>query len=390
LRLLFVAHDLAYPRSRGHDICGYNVMRALAQLGHHVGLLTIDEPSAKAIEGLRLAWRGTLPSVPYGTQPRPKLSRLQSVYASYFGVTEKRMLAVASASSLFDADAIIGTGPDIPPYLAATAAPRVWYVGDEWVSHYTSLVQLRRIDTWHNLKTAAVWGLYERAFAPALDRIWVVSDREARNMRRWAATDRVDSMPNGVDSDYFIPMGVPERPNSAVFWGRLDFAPNQQALDWFCREVWPELRRRVADAEFTIIGFNAGDDVHRLTTIAGVKVMPDVEDLRPVVAASQVVVMPFHSGGGIKNKLLEAASMAKPIICTSMACHGLRGNPPLTVVDSASAWVDAVERVWRDSAALRQNGSAAREWVVREHSWIRTAQDALRTLIPAREDAASS
>lgn len=351
-------------------------------MGHHVGLLTIDEPSAKAIEGLRLAWQGTIGSDGDVTQPAPRLSRLQAVYASYFGVTEKRMLAVASASGRFDADAIIGMGPDIPPYLAATAAPRVWYVADEWVSHYSSLVKPGRVDTWHNLKTAAVWGLYERAFAPALERIWVVSDREARNMRRWAGTDRVDPLPNGVDSDYFIHVEVPERPNSAVFWGRLDFAPNLQALDWFCREVWPKLRRRFADAEFTIIGFNAGDDVRRLATIAGVTVVPDVEDLRPVVATSQVVVMPFHSGGGIKNKLLEAASMAKPIVCTLMACNGLRGTPPLTVVDSASAWVDAVERLWRDSAARQQSGRAGREWVVREHSWMQTAQDALLTLNP--------
>lgn len=380
LRLLFVARDLHYPRSRGHDICGYYMMRALGQMGQSIGLLTIEEPSAEAVAGLNLEWRGTLPSVPSVSQPAPQLSRLQSSFASYFGVPRDSMLRVASAAGLFGADAIIGVGPDIPPYLAAASMSRIWYVGDEWVSHYSSLVKPGDLGTWGHLKTAAVWGLYERAFAPTLDDIWVVSDREAHHMRRWAATDRVDAFPNGVDADYFVPMELPERPNTVVFWGRLDFAPNLQALQWFCRKVWPELRRRHPDAAFQIIGFDASAEALELGAIPGVTVTADVEDLRPLVSVNAVVVMPFHSGGGIKNKLLEAASMAKPVVCTAMACHGLQGHPPLTVVDSIGAWVETISRLWDDEQERARLGRQAREWVVREHSWTRTAEDALTGL----------
>ena len=383
LRLLFAKHDLGYPRSRGHDIRGYNMMRALAQLGHDVGLLTVEEPSAKAIDGLRLDWRGTLANVPSSPSVAPKLPRLQASYASYFGVSEQRMQAVATAARLFHADAVIGMGPDMPPYLATTAAARVWYVGDEWVSHYSSLFKAGRIDTWGHLKTAAVWGLYERTFARALDRIWVVSDREARHMRRWAATDRVDALPNGVDSDYFAPMGLPQRPRTAVFWGRLDFAPNLQALHWFCSNVWPALRRRHPDAEFRIIGFNAGAEALALAQTPGVALSPDLDDVRLVVSEHAVAVMPFNSGGGVKNKLLEAASMGKAVVCSPLSCNGLRGDPAVVVAPlSGDAWASAISRLWDDAGARATLERQARDWAVREHSWTRTAEDALRTLRP--------
>jgi glycosyltransferase involved in cell wall biosynthesis len=383
LRLLFVARALGYPRSLGHDICGYNMMRALAQLGHHVGLVTVEEPIAEALEGLQLEWRSTLDTISPLSDWRPTLSPLQESYASYFGVTRKSMKAVASAASLFDADAVIGIGPDIPAYMAATSVARVWYVGDEWVSHYSSLVKPGRMSTWGHLKSAAVWGLYERTYARTLDRIWVVSDREARNMRRYASTNRVDAMPNGVDSTYFAPTGIPERPNSAVFWGRLDFAPNQQALYWFCGKVWPELRRRHPDAEFRIIGFSPGDDVRALAQAPGVTLSADLADVRGVVSESAIAVMPFNSGGGIKNKLLEAASMGKALVCSPFACHGLRGKPPLVVTPfNGEAWVSAIEDLWAHPAERTRLGQQAREWAVREHSWTRTAEDALLALGP--------
>ena len=66
LRLLFAKHDLSFPRLSGHDLRAYNMMRALAQLGYHIGLATVEEPSARASAGLRLDWQGTLTDPAHG------------------------------------------------------------------------------------------------------------------------------------------------------------------------------------------------------------------------------------------------------------------------------------------------------------------------------------
>src|SRR5436190_11477715 len=379
LRLLFAKHALGFPLWNGHDICAYNMIRTLQRLGHSIALATVDQPSDRAVADLHLDWVTTL-SASASDGDMPKLPALQARFASYFGVTTGHMMSLAAAAREFGADAVIGVGADILPYIVATAAPRVWYAGDEWVSHYSSLVKARDITTWRNLATAAIWGMYQRAFARDLDRIWVVSDQERSQMRRWAGVTHVDCLPNGVDVDYFSPRPLPIRPDSAVFWGRLDFAPNLQALKWFCASVWPELRRRHPNAEFRIIGSNPGDVAAQLSDVPGVVLTADVEDLRPAVGEYGVVVMPFHSGGGIKNKLLEAASMGKAVVSTPMACSGLRGDPALVVVTSGTEWIEAISLLWRDAARRDDFGRRARAWVVREHQWERTAQDALHTL----------
>src|SRR5262245_16633376 len=121
LRLLFAKNELGYPRSSGHDIRAYNMMRAMEQLGHHVGLLTVVEPKPQALDGLRLAWRGRWAANVPVTSPTPPLPSMQARYASYFGATDDLMLAVAAAVRQFDADALIGIGPDMPPYMARAA-----------------------------------------------------------------------------------------------------------------------------------------------------------------------------------------------------------------------------------------------------------------------------
>src|SRR4029453_3097126 len=193
-------------------------------------------------------------------------------------------------------------------YMAAISdIPRVWYTGDEWVSHYSSLCKLRDVRTWKQLSAAAIWGVYERVFAPTLERIWVVSGEEQRQMRRWAGANHVDVLQNGVDAEYFAPAGLEERPNTTAFWGRLDFAPNLQGLQWFCETIWPALRRDFPGAQFQIIGFHPGEEANRLARVPGVVLTPNLKDLRATVSEQAVGGRPLPSGGGGKKSVREGA-----------------------------------------------------------------------------------
>jgi glycosyltransferase involved in cell wall biosynthesis len=192
-----------------------------------------------------------------------------------------------------------------------------------------------------------------------------------------------DVIPNGVDAEHFQPGDEPQHPNSCVFWGRLDFGPNIQALQWFCSQVWPALRQAVPDARFTIYGFQPTAPVLALVRpYQGVEVVPDQPDIRSNVRGHQVVVLPFVSGGGIKNKLLEAASLGKAIICTPRTCGGLqdKGGAPMLRAASIPEWVKALTNLWTDAEHRRRLGEEARNWVVTHHTWQATAQSAVAGL----------
>jgi glycosyltransferase involved in cell wall biosynthesis len=398
LRLLFFKRKFSWPRSSGHDVHVFYMMQALAALGHEIGLVTLQESDPKALDGLPLALHQTLGGTSNGSSipspggppsgstdasrqaPLPSMTWLQERFRSFFGAEPARLAALTTLIDDFRADALIAGGLDILPYFpAARRTVSVWYAADELTLHHLSLLQLNDRRTWSQTKEAAFKALYERAFRSAIDRAWVVSSREAQAMRWFAGMRAVDIVPNGVDTELYKPRDLPETPRTAVFWGRLDFEPNVQALEWFCGHIWPHVHKAYPDARFTIIGFQPIDEVKALAGRNNVELLPDLPDIRDEVARRAVVVLPFVSGGGIKNKLLEAASLGKAIVCTPRACSGLRQGDaaPFRRATQPAEWVKALGELWDQPDERRRVGTDARAWVLAHHTWAATAAEAV-------------
>ena len=381
MRLLFVKEYFAWPRSSGHDVHCYHMMRELANRGHAVALITKTEPPPESIAGCPLEARWTFASAP-DTGVEVKLSGLRERFRSYWGIEPGPIRAVGAAAKAFEADAVIVVGLNVLPYLGAvTGAVRVWYAADEWAWHHYSQVRWLSLSTWGNLLDALIKGLYERAYAGLLDRAWVVTPEDRRAMKWVAGVRHIDIIPNGVDADHYRPLAAETIPASCTFWGRLDFGPNIQALEWFCTKVWPAVRRRQPNAHFTIFGFQPTAPVEALAKAEGIELVANLPDLRGEVAKHAVVVLPFISGGGIKNKLLEAASMGKAIVCSPRACNGLvEGDRPFEVCRRAGDWVEALTRLWASEEARNRLGESARQWVTTNHTWEAASRIALAGL----------
>ena len=198
MRLLFVKPALSWPRSSGHDVHCSQMMRALAGRGHEVSLATVEEPRSGALEGLELARHYCLDGDPTGADGGGDTpgTRLQERFRSYWGIDKSRVRAVARAAHDAGADAVVAVGLDVLPYLLGVEdALRVWYAADEWAWHHLSLMRPGRPDAWVHARQALVKGLYERAYAPILDRVWVVSEADRRAMRRVAGVSPAPSDP---------------------------------------------------------------------------------------------------------------------------------------------------------------------------------------------------
>lgn len=382
MRLLFIKTTLGWPRASGHDVYTYYTMKACAALGHQVYLATASELQPEAIEGLDLAGRFQLDA---SDLPAKQVAGtwLQRKFRSYWGVREAALAGLDAAVAASRAEAVIVVGLDGLPYFPPLRnVVRVWFPADEWVWHHLSQVRLADPATWWHLKSAAVKGLYERVHARVIDRVWVVSEPDQRAMRWIGGMRHVDVVPLGVDSNYFRPASTSADARTAVFWGRLDFGPNVQALEWFAEKVWPLVRREAGDARLTIMGFNPGPGVRRLGSLGGISIEANVPDLREVAHRHAIVVLPLVSGGGMKNKLLEAAAMGFPIVCTPLATQGLQAlsHAPLEVASGAEAFARAMLRLWADDRERCRTAQATREWVVQHHDWLVTGRRAMATI----------
>ncbi|MCE9529635.1 MAG: glycosyltransferase family 4 protein [Planctomycetes bacterium] len=387
MRLLFIKDSLSWPRSSGHDVHGYHLMRELSVLGHEISLATVSDPDPRAIEGAGLASRHLLDDDFRGGVSL-NLSKMQERFRNYWGVPEGRIWHIGHLASELEADAVVVVGLNVLPYLGAvTNAQRIWYAGDEWAWHHLSQLRLFRRSTWGELKQATVKGLYERAYRSLVDRVWMVSETDRRALRWVTGCPNVDVLTNGVDADHFAPGNEPLEPRTCVFWGRLDFGPNIQALEWFTHNVWPRVRSLQPDARFTILGFQPSDAVRSLIREdQGIRLLPDLPDIRSEIRRHSVVVLPFVSGGGIKNKLLEAAALGKAIVATPRTVKGLSHGSSLITANSSRSFARELVALWNSLERIAELGQAARTWVVEKHTWAAAAKHAEAGLLQTRTE----
>jgi glycosyltransferase involved in cell wall biosynthesis len=223
--------------------------------------------------------------------------------------------------------------------------------------------------------------LLERHYGRRVDANLVVSPVD----KRWM--DGVNGRPsanhvllNGVRAG--APPRVPKVPGRIVFSGNMDFPPNVQAALWFMDRVLPRIVERRPEVTFVIAGANP---VEELRARAGghVRVTGFVDDMPAELARGALYVAPLVSGGGFKNKVVEAIAAGTYVVATSMAAEFLppAARAQLAIADTPAAMADAVldcldapERYVPRLAALRAMLEEEFDWGTRTDALIAIIQ----------------
>ncbi|MBC7350818.1 MAG: TIGR03087 family PEP-CTERM/XrtA system glycosyltransferase, partial [Thermogutta sp.] len=179
---------------------------------------------------------------------------------------------------------------------------------------------------------------------------------------------------NGVDIDYFFPNFDSREPPihpRLTFVGALDYPPNRNGVIWFIDKVWPILAQRFSNLEFYIVG--AGADGKLKAAVARVPrvfLTGDVPDVRTFLSGA-VAIVPLQMARGVQNKVLEAMAMGCATVASSPALEGISAVPGRHVLkaDSPEEWINAVAGVIDNPSLRTAIGHAARDYIVRHHTW---------------------
>ena len=211
---------------------------------------------------------------------------------------------------------------------------------------------------------------FELGVRAEFDTVFVTSSEDA------AALDgRCLVVPNGVDVAAVRPTPLPREPR-IVFVGRLDWQPNVEGLQWFCRMVLPRVRSLEPQARFDIVGFNPVDEVLALRE-TGVQVHPDVPTTQPFLQAARIAVVPLHIGSGTRLKALEAMAAGRPTVGTAVGLAGLGLDSGSTVEIADDPWqmAAAIVRLLNDDEAAASLAAAGRRHVEAHFDWRRIGND---------------
>jgi glycosyltransferase involved in cell wall biosynthesis len=199
----------------------------------------------------------------------------------------------------------------------------------------------------------------------------LVTGAEADLYRRSCPGAPVETIPNGVDLNFFRPTPATSGPSGCVFVGQLDYRANVLGLEWFCREVWPAIRAQRSEATFEIVGRNPTAAVRSLGTLPGVWVVGPVADVRPRLACARVVVVPLPVARGVQNKVLEALAMGRAVVASPAALEGLDLVPGRDALVAASGddWARCIAELWDDPDRRDELGRNGRRFVETHHHW---------------------
>lgn len=227
---------------------------------------------------------------------------------------------------------------------------------------------------WHQIYRVESQRLqrYELRIITAFDRVFVASPYDAAYLLQDGriSPKRLIVIPNGVREELLARPEVPEE-HSLLFLGKMDYAPNVDAVVYFGREIFPHLRAQDPRLKFMIVGTSPRREVRRLAQLPGVMVTGYVEDPFAYVQRAKVVVAPLRFAAGVQNKVLEALALGKAVVATPPAARWL---PPderktLCVVSQPEDLISAIMDLLQDSTKRRELGESGRHLVCSKYRW---------------------
>jgi sugar transferase (PEP-CTERM/EpsH1 system associated) len=392
MRILWLKSDLLLPLDKGGKLRTWHLMRHLAQR-HEITYLAFKEPAQPAadVEGMReVAARvetvtrsepakGTLRF--YADAAMHLVDPLPYAVGKYRSREFRQRLDALLASEAFDLIVCDFLFPavNLPKQLPCPAVIFTHNVESEiWRRHAET-------------KTGAINRLlygaqyrrmlrYEGRTLARFDGVLAVSDADATTFAALypgAIRQPVHVVPTGVDTEYFAPSHLQSAFSNRqlIFTGSMDWLPNEDAMQFFCREILPLLRAEEPGVTLSIVGRAPTPAVKRLAEEHGVQVTGRVDDVRPYMKEAAVYIVPLRIGGGTRLKIFEAMAMGKAVVSTTVGAEGLPviDGEHVMLADEPHTFARAVVDLLRDDAQRARLEAAARALVVEQFDWSAVA-----------------
>jgi glycosyltransferase involved in cell wall biosynthesis len=216
---------------------------------------------------------------------------------------------------------------------------------------------------------------YEPEAVARFAHVIAVSEGDREAMRVMTDPARVSVVPTGVDvSEYRAGAGTPAVDPIVVFLGSMDWEANIDAVEYFCRDIWPAVRAAVPDAQFRIVGRNPHPRVLRLasTSVVVTGTVPAVLDHLKETA---VFVVPLRIGGGTRLKIFEAMAAGRAVVSSSIGAEGLdvHDGRDIVLADTSARFAESVIGLLRDPLRRARIGRSATESAA-NHDWRAVAK----------------
>jgi len=380
-KILFITTRLPYPVNEGHQIRTYNLLKRICKT-HEVHYLSLQrkDDSAEAKQHLKtLCQTVTTFDIP---NEHSKLrfildlalgfvTKVPFVIRKYFSKNLQQAIKQKLSEESFD----LVHFDMLPLAQYAKILDHTPYVLNN--HNVESLLLKRRSENTNSIlervffKNQSKKLYYFEALACAkAEETFVCSKIDLDILKKMVPTANISIVENGVDTQFFSFQNIKEKENSLVFVGGMGWFPNKDAMLFFLLDVMPLLIKQCPTIKLTLVGRSTGIDIPE-TLKKHITVTGFVDDFRPIVYSSNIYILPIRVGSGTRLKLLEAMSMGKAIVATTIGAEGveLEQNTNVIYANDASEFVSAIIKLLNDPNKIDELGINARNIAEKQYDW---------------------
>jgi glycosyltransferase involved in cell wall biosynthesis len=157
-----------------------------------------------------------------------------------------------------------------------------------------------------------------------------------------------------------------------VLLGNFRHAPNLDAFRWMRAELWPEIRRRLPQAQIQCFGAYPPKEVMQAhAPQKGFHVHGSAADLSVVFSSPRVSLAPLRFGAGIKGKISDSWWYGVPVVSTSLGAEGMGDASEWggLVTAGAASFVEACCLLHEDASVWKQAHQRGRKILRERFSW---------------------
>lgn len=204
--------------------------------------------------------------------------------------------------------------------------------------------------------------LTERRMCKKADLVITTSEKDRKKLQRWIKNESL-VVANGYDSEKFNTENWREG-EGALFFGNMNYQPNQEALEIISEQIAPELEKE--DIKVKIAGPNSKSYEELFEENENVQILGFVEDIAETIKDSKVVIVPLKTGSGTRLKIIESLACGKPVVSTPKGAEGWSNLNNLTITDK--------DKISDSTAEVLQKNSIKKPKQVEKYSWTSQTQ----------------
>jgi len=182
--------------------------------------------------------------------------------------------------------------------------------------------------------------------------------------------EKTELLPNGVNPNLFKYNKLNLKYKDwIVFFGKMNYQPNIDAVVWFIKEVLPRLNKNL---KFAIVGAYPTKSIIKLSKkYRNVIVTGFVNDPYEIIKSSLCVVSPIQTGGGIQNKILESMALGTVNIVSSYAARpiGAVDGRDYLVIDDPINMANIINDIHKNPYKYNSLKENSRNFIKTHFSW---------------------